>query len=79
MRASSTSLISLTVACVLAKSAYAQTADQASADDKSQVRETVVVTANGSQVELPPDYAGGQVSRGGRVGLFGNQIGRAHV
>ena len=72
MRASSTSLISLTVACILAKSAYAQTAEQASADDKNQVRETVVVTANGSQVELPPDYAGGQISRGGRVGLFGN-------
>lgn len=34
--------------------------------------ETVVVTATGSQVELPGDYAGGQVARGGRVGLFGN-------
>lgn len=31
----------------------------------------VVVTA-GSQVELQPDYAGGQVARGGRVGMFGS-------
>lgn len=30
----------------------------------------VVVTA-GSQVELQPEYAGGQVARGGRVGMFG--------
>lgn len=34
------------------------------------ILEYVIVT--GSQVELPPDYAGGQVARGGRVGLFGN-------
>lgn len=32
--------------------------------------EELVVTA-GSQVELPRPYAGGQVARGGRVGLFG--------
>ncbi len=31
--------------------------------------EVIVVT--GSQVELPEAYAGGQVARGGRVGLFG--------
>ena len=31
--------------------------------------EEVIVT--GSQVELPAAYAGGQVARGGRVGLFG--------
>lgn len=31
--------------------------------------EDIVVT--GSQVSLPPVYAGGQVARGGRVGLFG--------
>jgi len=36
------------------------------------VHETVVITANGSQVDLPADYAGGQVARGGRLGLFGN-------
>jgi iron complex outermembrane recepter protein len=36
------------------------------------VRETIIITANGSQVELPADYAGGQIARGGRIGLFGN-------
>ena len=36
------------------------------------MHETVVITANGSQVDLPADYAGGQVARGGRLGLFGN-------
>jgi iron complex outermembrane recepter protein len=35
-------------------------------------QETVIVEANGSQVELPADYAGGQIARGGRIGLFGN-------
>lgn len=32
----------------------------------------ITVTADGSQVELPQPYAGGQVATGGRVGLFGN-------
>ena len=68
----SSSLIGLSVACILAQNALAQTADKSSTDDKDQVRETVVITANGSQVELPPDYAGGQIARGGRIGLFGN-------
>lgn len=34
--------------------------------------EEMVVTADGSQVLLPEAYAGGQVARGGRVGVFGN-------
>ncbi len=34
--------------------------------------EQVIVTGYGSQVELVGDYAGGQVARGGRVGIFGN-------
>lgn len=38
--------------------------------DSNEVLEYVIVT--GSQVDLVPDYAGGQVARGGRVGLFGN-------
>lgn len=38
--------------------------------DAAEVEE-VVITA-GSQVDLPNEYAGGQVARGGRVGLFGN-------
>jgi len=45
-------------------------ADTASTTKSDEVLEYVIVT--GSQVELPPDYAGGQVARGGRVGLFGN-------
>ncbi len=34
--------------------------------------EEMVITADGSQVLLPEAYAGGQVARGGRVGVFGN-------
>jgi iron complex outermembrane receptor protein len=34
--------------------------------------EEVIVTASGSQVELPAAYAGGQVARGWRAGLLGN-------
>jgi len=62
-RASHTS--GLAVACALAaQGASAQTAGQSSSDDKDQqVHETVVITANGSQVDLPADYAGGQVAR----------------
>ena len=73
LRRRPTTLVGLAVACALAaQGAYAQTAEQPSSDDKDQVHETVVITANGSQVELPADYAGGQVARGGRLGLFGN-------
>ena len=61
------------VACAIAaQGARAQSASQPSADDKDQVRETIVIRATGSQVELPADYAGRQISRGGRIGLFGN-------
>ena len=64
-------LVALAVACVLsAHIAYAQSADESKATDAPN--EEVVITATGSQVELPGDYAGGQVARGGRVGLFGN-------
>lgn len=45
--------------------AVAQVADAPAADLGE-----VVVT--GSQVRLPPSYAGGQVATGGRVGLFGS-------
>jgi iron complex outermembrane recepter protein len=67
-------LVGLAVACALAAQGAraAESAEQSSSDDKDQVRETVVITANGSQVDLPPDYAGGQIARGGRLGLFGN-------
>ncbi|MBL8270023.1 STN domain-containing protein, partial [Steroidobacter sp.] len=43
---------------------------QATGASKDEVLEYVIVS--GSQVELPPNYAGGQVARGGRTGLFGN-------
>jgi iron complex outermembrane recepter protein len=51
-------VIAATSACLVAAPANAQ--------------ETVIVEANGSQVELPADYAGVQIARGGRIGLFGN-------
>jgi iron complex outermembrane receptor protein len=41
------------------------------AQDGKKIDE-VIVTGYGSQVELVDDYAGGQVARGGRVGIFGN-------
>ena len=47
----------------LAGPALAQEAEATNVED-------VVVT--GSQVTLTAPYAGGQVARGGRVGLFGN-------
>jgi iron complex outermembrane receptor protein len=42
------------------------------AADEDRVLEEVIVTAQGSQVELTPEYAGGQVARGGRMGILGN-------
>jgi iron complex outermembrane receptor protein len=59
--------VSLTLA-LAGVSAHAQTAQSSS--DRDEVLEYVIV--NGSQVELPSEYAGGQVARGGRAGLFGN-------
>ncbi|WP_129782560.1 TonB-dependent receptor [Peristeroidobacter soli] len=63
-------LSSSVIACLIAaQTVSAQTAEPArSAGD--EILDYVIVT--GSQVSLPPDYAGGQVARGGRVGLFGN-------
>jgi iron complex outermembrane receptor protein len=55
-----------------AQGASSQSVDQLAPLQKSQPRDTVVITAGGSQMELPVDYAGGQIARGGRVGLFGN-------
>lgn len=46
----------------------AATAVQAEEAPATEVDE---VQVTGSQVALPPAYAGGQVARGGRVGLFG--------
>ncbi|MEP7243850.1 MAG: TonB-dependent receptor [Gammaproteobacteria bacterium] len=71
-RGRSLNLVGIAVACTLAaQGVRAQAADSTSKED-DEPKETVVITANGSQVELPEDYAGGQIARGGRVGLFGN-------
>lgn len=64
-------LSSLALPCLLAaQNVSAQTSSQQSADASDEIIDYVIVT--GSQVSLPPEYAGGQVARGGRVGLFGN-------
>ncbi|GFE78427.1 TonB-dependent receptor [Steroidobacter agaridevorans] len=55
-------------ALIAAQNVAAQEATSSKADD--DIIDYVIVT--GSQVSLPPEYAGGQVARGGRVGLFGN-------
>ncbi|MEN4902399.1 TonB-dependent siderophore receptor [Luteimonas sp. TWI1437] len=57
------------LACIAVVPALAQ---DATPDTPTRTLDTVLVTADGSQVELPPAYAGGQVATGGRVGLFGN-------
>jgi iron complex outermembrane receptor protein len=56
-------------AAFLLLSGAAQAAEPSREDGKP---EQIIVTAQGSQVELTDTYAGGQVARGGRVGLFGN-------
>lgn len=58
-----TLLLATSAALVLASQAQAQEAEATQIDD-------VIVT--GSQVTLTSAYPGGQVARGGRVGLFGN-------
>ncbi len=60
-----------TRALLLAGSALAALSVPAHAEETKPV-EQVIVTGYGSQVELVGDYAGGQVARGGRVGVFGN-------
>jgi len=53
--------------------AMAQQSDQDTAATNSPAEiEEVMVIAPRSQVELVPEYAGGQVARGGRAGLLGN-------
>ncbi len=61
----------LSVAAAAASAPFASMA-QTQAEDDARTLQTVQVVADGSQVELPPEYAGGQVASGGRVGLFGN-------
>lgn len=56
---------------VLAQEAAPQPTAAPAADTAVKLAD-IEVTADGSQVELPQAYAGGQVATGGRVGLFGN-------
>jgi iron complex outermembrane receptor protein len=56
--------------CSVAPAALAQ--DTTTDTDSEQAVEEVLVTGEASQVELTPEYAGGQVARGGRAGLLGN-------
>lgn len=63
--------LAVAIACCCATPlAWAQ--DTAASAGDARTLDTLTVTADGSQVELPPEYAGGQVATGGRVGLFGN-------
>lgn len=58
--------------CVALALAVAAPAALAQSTQDATDLDTVKVVADGSQVELPVEYAGGQVATGGRVGLFGN-------
>lgn len=60
----------LSSAAVVALAAAAPVAAQ-EAPTEAQATEVEEVVVTGSQVRLPPPYAGGQVASGGRVGLLG--------
>src|SRR5438093_1389985 len=64
--------VAMAVAIALSTHATQLLAADAAAKPDDEVKDTVVITATGSQVELPQEYTGGQVARGGRLGLFGN-------
>ncbi len=70
------SIRSLTLRALIASAASGYLAGAAASalaqEHNGQSIEEVVVIGSGSQVELPEAYAGGQVARGGRVGVFGN-------
>ncbi len=68
------SYLCLGAAALASTHAVGQSAYTGGAAD-SQTLETVVVTASAdaSAQGLEPAFAGGQVARGGRVGIFGNQ------
>jgi iron complex outermembrane receptor protein len=62
------------VTSVLTPPAQAQTAPPPDRETTQTLGAVVVnASADASAEGLPPTYAGGQVARGGRVGLFGNQ------
>lgn len=58
--------------CLAFATAFAQQSPAEEEGDDSATLEEIIVTASGSQVRLLPEYAGGQVARGGRAGIFGN-------
>jgi len=62
-------LVALLSSVALAAMAASTSASAQDANDAATELGEIVVT--GSQVRLPPAYAGGQVATGGRVGLFG--------
>ncbi len=59
----------LSAACALALGSTVASAQQSSSSSGSELEEIVVY---GSQITLPPAYAGGQVATGGRAGILGN-------
>src|ERR1700760_1130307 len=64
----------LTLLCILAPVTTETFAAETDTPSNSAL-ETIVVTASADAWKqgLPPAYAGGQVARGGRVGIFGSQ------
>ena len=67
-------LTPLAFAAFLLAAGHAAAQTDATPDTTGQPMQTVVVTASAdaSAQGLPTDYAGGQVARGGRIGLLGN-------
>lgn len=63
--------------CALATAAHAEPSGAVDADgspkETQQTLPTVVVKAQAAADELPAPYAGGQVAKGGRIGLLGNK------
>ena len=65
-------LLALSVSCAYPLSVFAAD-DSSSADARELATVTVTASADASAEGLTKPYAGGQVARGGRVGLLGNQ------
>ncbi|MBQ0777971.1 MAG: TonB-dependent receptor plug domain-containing protein, partial [Pseudomonas sp.] len=67
-------LLSLTMFSVLPLTGYAQTSAGTDAEDPLNLPSMEVrASADASAEGLRPAYAGGQVARGGRVGVLGNR------
>lgn len=63
----------LALAVALAAGLGLAAAPASAQDPAAAPAELDEIVVTGSQVRLPSDYAGGQVAKGGRVGLFGAQ------